>query len=81
MSLVSTKVDTKGTDWSQWAVSFQWKNPDFLLKNPDFLLKNPGFLLKNVVLIIQQASVSLVAASWGIGVVCLIFGTALMGSG
>ena len=24
-------------------VSFQWKNPDFLLKNPDFLLKNDGF--------------------------------------
>ena len=22
------------------AVSFQWKNPDFLLRNPDFLLKN-----------------------------------------
>ena len=30
-----------------WAVSFQWKNPDFLFKNPDFLLKNPDFLLKN----------------------------------
>ena len=27
-------------------VSFQWKNPDFLLKNPDFLLKNPDFLMK-----------------------------------
>ena len=24
-------------------VSFQWKNPDFLLKNPDFLLKNVDF--------------------------------------
>ena len=29
-------------------VSFQWKNPDFLLKNTDFLFRNPGFLLKNV---------------------------------
>ena len=29
-------------------VSFQWKNPDFLLKNPDFLIRNPDFLLKNV---------------------------------
>ena len=27
-------------------VSFQWKNPDFLLKNPDFLLKNPDFVTK-----------------------------------
>ena len=23
----------------EWQVSFQWKNPDFLLKNPEFLLK------------------------------------------
>ena len=29
------------------AVSFQWKNPDFLLKNPDFLLKNPDFITKH----------------------------------
>ena len=29
-------------------VSFQWKNPDFLLKNPEFLLRNPDSLLKNV---------------------------------
>ena len=29
-------------------VSFQWKNPDFLLKNSDFLSRNPDFLLKNV---------------------------------
>ena len=27
-------------------VSFQWKNPDFLLKNPNFLFRNPDFLLK-----------------------------------
>ena len=27
-------------------VSFQWKNPDFLLRNPDFLLKNVDFILK-----------------------------------
>ena len=27
-------------------VSFQWKNPDFLLKNPDFLLKNVDFITK-----------------------------------
>ena len=26
-------------------VSFQWKNPDFLLKNPDFLLKNVDFVI------------------------------------
>ena len=35
-------------------VSFQWKNPDFLLKNADFLLWNPDFLLKNVDFIIKQ---------------------------
>ena len=28
------------------AVSFQWKNPYFLLKNPDFPLKNPEFITK-----------------------------------
>ena len=33
---------------SSEAVSFQWKNPDFLLKNPDFLMKNSDSLLKNV---------------------------------
>ena len=27
-------------------VSFQWKNPDFLLKNPDFLLKSVDFIMK-----------------------------------
>ena len=27
-------------------VSFQWKNPDFLVKNPDFLLKNVDFVMK-----------------------------------
>ena len=32
---------------NQLQVSFQWKNPDFLLKNLDFLLENPDFLLKN----------------------------------
>ena len=26
-------------------VSFQWKNPDFLLRNPDFLLKNVVFVI------------------------------------
>ena len=26
-------------------VSFQWKNPDFLLMNPDFLLKNVDFMI------------------------------------
>ena len=34
-------------------VSFQWKNPDFLLKNPDLLIRNPDFLLKNVDFIIK----------------------------
>ena len=28
------------------SVSFQWKNPDFLMKNPDFLLKNDDFITK-----------------------------------
>ena len=55
-------------DWSddvppsqQCQVSFQRKNPDFLLKNPDFLLKNsdfllrnPGFLLKNPDFLLQK---------------------------
>ena len=27
-------------------VSFQWKNPDFLLRNVDFLLRNVDFLIK-----------------------------------
>ena len=27
-------------------VSFQWKNPDFLIKNPDFLLNNVDFLIE-----------------------------------
>ena len=36
-------------------VSFQWKNPDFLLKNPDFLLTKPDFLLKNVDLITKHS--------------------------
>ena len=27
-------------------VSFQRKNPDFLLRNPDFLLKNVDFIIK-----------------------------------
>ena len=35
-------------------VSFQWKDPDFLLKNPDFLFRNPDFLLKNVDFTIKQ---------------------------
>ena len=30
------------------AVSFQWKNPDFLIKNPDFLLKNVDFITKQI---------------------------------
>ena len=29
-------------------VSFQWKNPDFLLRNPDFLLKNVDLIIKQV---------------------------------
>ena len=28
------------------SVSFQWKNPDFLLKTLAFLLRDPDFLLK-----------------------------------
>ena len=37
---------------SETPVSFQWKNPDFLLKNLDFILKNVDFLLKNLDFII-----------------------------
>ena len=52
-----------GAPWHPWCaqVSFQWKNPDFLLenpdflfRNPDFLFRNPGFLLKHVDFIIKQ---------------------------
>ena len=39
-----------------YKVSFQWKNPDFLLKNPDFLMKNPDFLLKNADVVINQGT-------------------------
>ena len=39
----------------QIQVSFQWKNPDFLVRNPDFLLRNLDFLLKNVDFLIKQA--------------------------
>ena len=35
-------------------VSFQWKNPDFLLKNVGFLFKNVDFLLNNDDLIINE---------------------------
>ena len=38
-----------GSQLQRWLideVSFQWKNPDFLLKSPDFLIRNPNFLLK-----------------------------------
>ena len=38
-------------------VSFQWKNPDYLLKNPDFLLNNPHFLLKTVNFMIKHTVV------------------------
>ena len=34
------------SDKSREQVSFQWKNPDFLLRNPDFLLRNVDFLIK-----------------------------------
>ena len=47
-------------------VSFQSKNPDFLLKNPDFLLKNPEFLLENVEFIIKQESNRVAVRSWAI---------------
>ena len=33
-------------DMGKKEVSFQWKNPDFLLQNPDFLLKNVDFVIK-----------------------------------
>ena len=39
-------------------VSFQWKNPDFLLRNPDSLIRNSDFLLKNVDFISKQGKVT-----------------------
>ena len=38
-------------------VSFQWKNPDFLLKNPDFLLKSPDFLFKNLDFLLKNVGI------------------------
>ena len=35
-------------------VSFQWKNPDFVLKSQDFLFRNPDFLLKIIDFIIMK---------------------------
>ena len=32
--------------WKLTQVSFQWKNPDFLLKNVDFLMKNLDFIIQ-----------------------------------
>ena len=29
-------------------VSFQWKNPDFLIKNAGFLFKNADFMIKMI---------------------------------
>ena len=31
-------------------VSFQWKNPGFLLRNPDFKIRNSDFLSTNVLM-------------------------------
>ena len=52
-----------------YVVSFQWKNPDFLLKNPDFLIRNPDFLLKNADFILQQPrwDRNLVPSAWASG--------------
>ena len=36
-----------GAAGSHGQVSFQWKNPDFLLRNPDFPLKNVDFITKH----------------------------------
>ena len=43
-----TTITTVGYGDITAKVSFQWKNPDFLLKNPDLLIRNLDFLLKNV---------------------------------
>ena len=48
IDLTACKAPTPGR------VSFQWKNPDFLLKNPDFLMKNLDFLLNGVDIITKQ---------------------------
>ena len=37
-----------GAAGSHGQVSFQWKNPDFLLRNPDFPLKDDDFIINTV---------------------------------
>ena len=47
------------TTWAlHYQVSFQWKNPDFLLKNPDFLLKNVDFIIKQGATLRSSAAVT-----------------------
>ena len=41
-----TEVRSGLVDKLMFQVSFQWKNPGFLLKNPDFILKNPDYLIQ-----------------------------------
>ena len=48
LSFCSAFVDQEGRipEHMGAQVSFQWKNPDFLLKNVAFLLKNVDFIIK-----------------------------------
>ena len=42
IKLIASPAATDGGE----AVSFQWKNPVFLLKNPGFLVKRVDFIIK-----------------------------------
>ena len=48
------------TDQTSVQVSFQWKNPDFLLQNPDLMFRDPDFRLKNVECIIKHSALTTV---------------------
>ena len=47
LTRTATFVYTSKLPSSSDEVSFQWKNPNFLLKNPDFLLKNVDFIINS----------------------------------
>ena len=46
INAMGTLVAPNTEDVFHEQVSFQWKNPDFLLRNPDFRLKNVDFIIK-----------------------------------
>ena len=45
-------------------VSFQWKNPDFLLRNPDFRLKKVDFTIKQALFEQSHAVSAAVCILW-----------------